>query len=138
MARNLFKKNESAAAGNNTNEETKVKSLVWVNIGATLKVKQEDGTMADEFISMPVGIALDTQTPMEIRGKNKAWHHKVQAKNMILQMLQAVGEELEPGEGEIISDLQIQVFRKNDAPDEADAGDNDLLDQLSSLGRVVG
>lgn len=138
MARNLFVKADAAPAHNGGNAETKVKSMVWVNVGATLSVKQDDGTMADEFISMPVGIPLDTQTPMEVRGKNKAWHHKVQAKNMILQMLQAVGEELEPGAGEIIGDLQIQVFRKNDAAEEADSSENPLLDQLASIGRVVG
>lgn len=129
----LFEK--AAAPVAETPANARKDSECWLNIGVTLAIPQEDGSVVDEFISMPVGIALDNQTPMKVTGKNVAWHHKVQAKNMILAFLQKVAGGLEPGQGELIEDLQIQVFRRNEAPEEAAPGENPLLAQM---GRLVG
>ena len=126
---------------NNTNTNTNTgtttdrpKAQLWLNVGVPLEVTQEDGTVITEFMSLPVGIPLDTTEPMVARGNNKDWHKKVAVKNALLKMAQETAEALEAGEGAIIDKLQIQVFRSNDpTAAETPATENELLGQLGDI-----
>lgn len=102
---------------------------VWLNVGYTSKNEE---TGEDVFISVPVGIALDTMEPQPISGKNEAWRNLVQAKNGLLEALQEAAKGLEPGDEEIISDLTIQIRRKASTA-APDAGKNPHMAGLRNL-----
>ncbi len=106
----------------------------YLNIGVTLDVEQADGTTTQEFISIPVGLALDNPKPMEYRGSNDDWLNKVQVKNALLAKIQRLATEQAPGSGEVIEDLQVQVFRRKADTAAPAASANPLMSQLAALG----
>ncbi len=106
----------------------------YLNIGVTLDVEGADGTTTQEFISIPVGLALDNIKTMEYRGSNDEWLNKVQVKNAILAKIQRLATEQAPGSGEVIEDLQVQVFRRKADTAAPAASANPLMSQLAALG----
>jgi hypothetical protein len=109
----------------------------YANIGLWMDIQQDDGTVEKEFISMPLGIALDIQQPMVSKSKNPSWNHKVEIKNWILATLQKDADKLTPGETEMVTGLSIQLLRRNLVGEQADNGVNPMMAQLEGL-KLVG
>ena len=109
----------------------------YANIGLWMDVNQDDGSVEKEFISMPLGIALDTQQPMTSKSKSASWNHKVEIKNWILNTLQKDADKLSPGETEMVTGLCIQLLRRNLVGEQADNGVNPMMAQLKGL-KLVG
>ena len=109
----------------------------YANIGLWMDVNQDDGTVEQEFISMPLGIALDTQQPMVSKSKSASWNHKIEIKNWILNTLQKDADKLSPGETEMVTGLCIQLLRRNLVGEQADNGVNPMMAQLEDL-KLVG
>jgi len=133
----VFGSKETQRSNRSSDRDERPQAQVWVNIGKTLPVEQPDGTMKPTFISLPVGIPLDTTEPMPVRGNSKAWANQVAVKNAILKFLQEVGTGLEAGEGELIEGLEIQVYRRNTAQSEPSADENPLMAALAAAGLKV-
>ena len=126
--------NENTRGNNNNgNREERPSANLWMNIGVTLMVENAEGVMEKKFISLPVGIPLDTTDPMEMRGSNKAWLEQVQVKNALLAFAQKTAASLEAGNGEFIDDFKVQVFKRNDATTAPKKSENSLLAQLSDM-----
>jgi hypothetical protein len=70
-----------------------------------------DGTTENVFISLPFGLALDTMTKAEAKGNNTEYAHMVQAKNWLLEQLQAAGNKLDAGQATTINGLELQLRR---------------------------
>ena len=109
----------------------------YANIGLWMDVNQDDGSVEKEFISMPLGIALDTQQPMVSKSKSASWNHKIEIKNWILNTLQKDADKLSPGETEMVTGLCIQLLRRNLVGEQADNGVNPMMAQLKGL-KLVG
>ena len=119
-------KQSKPASENNEREKAKV----WLNVGVNLPGAGEDG--GDLFISLPVGIPLDTMKPQEVRGNKASWIQLVQAKNGLLDMLQKAATGLEPGSNEILPQLSVQILRVGQPEQVGDEASNPLLAALSS------
>ncbi len=95
-----------------TNERTP--SQFWLNVGMTAGEGE-----TERFVSLPMGIALDSQKPIAVRGSNEDFNAFTVARNDLLDQLQTVAASLAPGEEKIVG-LQVQLRRISD-PVEAPA-----------------
>lgn len=112
-------------------ETKRENAKVWLNVGVNLPGAGEDGE--DLFISLPVGIPLDTMKPQEVRGNKASWIQLVQAKNGLLDMLQKAATGLEPGDKEILPQLSVQILRVGQPEQVGNEASNPLLAALSSV-----
>lgn len=112
-------------------------SQTYANIGLWMDIEQDDGSSIQEFISIPLGIALETQQPMVSKSKSVSWNRKVELKNWILDSLQKEADKLTPGETEMVTGLSIQLLRRNLVGDQVESGVNPMLKQLEGL-KLVG
>jgi hypothetical protein len=103
--------NPAAAPTADAPSTDRPKAQIWLNIGITLPIKQEDGTMKDTFISIPKGVPLDTMEPMTARGNNVENNQKVEIGNMYMEHLQAWAEgELGEGEAQTLT-VEVEARR---------------------------
>lgn len=93
-------------------KEDRPKAMFWLNLGYTVEV-EVNGVPESRFISLPVGIPLDTQEPEKTNSKNKEWAMMQAARNALLEELKGYAAHLEPGAEEII-ELQVQLRRVNE------------------------
>jgi hypothetical protein len=83
------------------------KANVWLNIGVTT------GDETYPFVSLPMGIPLDTMSELPVRG-NAEFRQFTAARNDLLAQLKAAANALEPGSDMIIEldgGLAIQIRR---------------------------
>lgn len=93
----------------------KPKAQLWLNIGYDSGVKDESGET--RFVSLPVGIPVDTMEALPTNSRNKEYAQFNAARNNLHEQIMAVAAGLEAGESRILN-LQIQLRRVNeDAPD---------------------
>lgn len=97
-------------------------SKLWLNFGYTKNNK---------FISLPLGLAIDTMEPQVARGQNVEFNKQVAAQNGLLKALQDAGFKLEPGETQTIV-LECQLRRVNEKMEIADE-DNEFAIDFSAL-----
>ena len=97
-------------------------SKLWLNLGYTKN---------DKFISLPLGLAIDTMEPQVARGQNVEFNKQVAAQNGLLKALQDAGFKLEPGETQTIV-LECQLRRVNEKMEIADE-DNEFAIDFSAL-----
>lgn len=103
----------SAARGRSGEQREQAK--VWLNIGYWAN---------DRFVSLPVGIPLDTMQPASEDGQNADWVQYNKARNKLLKWLMSQSEELAPGEAEPIEGLSLQVRRVGAPLRDEDLGAN--------------
>lgn len=118
-----FNSNRTAPANNS---DDRPKAEVWLNIGLTVPLPQEDGSTVDTFVALPVGIPLDTMEEMAMRGNNENWHQMVQAKNWLLAELKKAAKGIKPGADDLVKGLEIQIKRVGQAEAPA-SGENPIL-----------
>lgn len=84
---------------------------IWMNVG------YETGDAKYPFVSLPFGIPVDTQRPLELRGQDATFHAFTAARNDLLEQIQTMASKLAPGEDVIISSgeggLALQLRRRN-------------------------
>lgn len=111
-----FSKIAGAPKDSKTNRADLPKAQYWLNIGySTPVIVEVNGEQVEEnrFISLPVGIPLDTQEHKARRGSSAEYLALVDAQNNLLDMLMAEAQKLDAG-GEEIVNLQIQLRRVKD------------------------
>lgn len=92
------------------------------------------GYMAgDNYVSLPLGQAIDTMAPRELRGTNQEFLKLVTAQNKFLEGLQAMIETLQPGDEIALPKLLVKMRRvKGETVIEGEnAFEVDLSDVLS-------
>jgi hypothetical protein len=102
-ARNLFGGNKNAPAANSRSDRPKAQ--FWLNVGLLKEVKGEA-----VFLSLPVGIPLDTQDRLPETSSNKEFAQMQAARNNIMDQLLAYAQTMEAGD-DVIIDLQVQLRR---------------------------
>jgi hypothetical protein len=119
----------SAPAANSHSD--KPKAAFWLNVGYDSGVTDEEGE--SRFVSLPVGIPLDTQDKLPTNSRNKDFAAFQAARNDLLDQLMELAHSMEPGEERILN-LQLQLRRVNDVAPEASLSDNKFARKLSLVG----
>lgn len=103
----------------------KVQAEYWLNIGYLSNVKDEDGTY--RFVSLSVGIPLDTAPVLDTSSRNESYSFFQQARNQLRDEILKEAAKLAPGEDVIFdaapNGLAMQV-RRVGAPAPAATGVN--------------
>ncbi len=84
-------------------------ATIWVNVGYTLEGAGKDGE--DLFISLPVGLPIDTMQPVSESSNNADYANMQQARNALLAQLIEASNAFEAGEERLLPGLQIQMRR---------------------------
>ena len=74
------------------------RAKLWLNVGYDT---------GDRVITTPLGLAIDTMQPSQVRGQNQDYVEAMAAGNDLLEMLQKLGFSMEPGERR---ELTLKVF----------------------------
>lgn len=88
--------------------EDREPSQFWLNVG----VETEDEEYP--FLSVPMGIPLDSVQPLKVSGKNEKFKQFRAAQNDLLSQIMEIAQSLKPGEDAVIN-LKAQVRRIDDA-----------------------
>lgn len=121
-----FGKNSAPAA---PAADARPKSQLWLNIGYSSDVIDEETGVA-RFVSLPVGIPLDTQDKLPTNSRNKEYAAFQAARNDLMDQLMEVSKSLAPGEERILN-LEIQLRRVNDEAEEVPADQNVFVKKLA-------
>jgi hypothetical protein len=121
--------NKSSAPA--ANHSDKPKARYWLNIGYDSGVVDEDGQ--SRFVSLPVGIPLDTQDRLPTNSRNKDFASFQAARNDLLDQLMELAGGLEPGEDKVLK-LEVQLRRVNDEQPEASIASNKFVRKISLVG----
>jgi hypothetical protein len=85
----------------------KPRAKYWLNVGYSTTVMI--GTVEEErFISLPLGIPLDTQEKLKVNSKNDDFAAQQTARNHLFEQIMEVAGALKPGEDRLLN-LQIQL-----------------------------
>ena len=97
---------------------------VWLNIGYAT------GNPEYPIITLPFGIPIDTQKPLDLRGSNVGFVTFTKRRNELLEEIQRAAADLKPGEDCIIggedNGLLLQLRRKAANNSEAIVDENFL------------
>lgn len=111
MSIQSFDKTFGTIAGNNNAAASKKdlpKAQFWINIGYVVEVQGENG-VESKFISLPMGIPLDTQEHLPTNSSNEMFRALRAAQNDLLDQLKDVAATLQPGEEKIIGEGQLVI-----------------------------
>ena len=102
-------------------KQNRVTAKLWLNIGYIV-VEMVDGKSVEKFVSLPLGIPVDTQEHLTTNSKNADFAKFQAARNGLLDQVMSVGKTLGDGESKILAmgdnGLAIQLRRVNgDAPE---------------------
>lgn len=89
------------------------KAQFWLNVGYYV----DEGTDDERFVSLPVGIPLDTMERVSTRSSNIDFAQFQAARNDLLEQFQTLCSDLKPGDQHVIrceGGLSIQIRRVND------------------------
>lgn len=115
--------------------EDRIPSEYWLNVGYLAEwTDPETGEKEPMFISLPLGIPLDSMKTLPANAKNTKYREMQAAQNHLYEKIMEKAVTLEPGEDTIIScgSLSIQIRRRNsDAATPADTSANSLISQLA-------
>ena len=115
-----------------TAADEKPKSRLWANVGVLTKALDDKGEPI--FISLPVGLPIDTMKPIKPRGNNAKWLQLVGAKNSLLEEVQKLGAELPDG-GHIDIPLTIRLQHVSEQNGDGDQSDNNPL--MAALAEAI-
>lgn len=117
----------AAAAG--TAQDDRPKAQFWLNIGyvADHVIEGEDGP---RFISLPVGIPLDTMETLTTNSRNQVYALQQAARNDLMAQLIEHAQDLQPGQSTIVN-LEIELRRVNEDAGPVDTAHSPFARKLS-------
>jgi hypothetical protein len=86
-------------------------SEFWINVGLPTGVSDDKFS----FLSLPLGIPLDTMNPVELRGTNQEFLEFRAAQNHLLEQVLKAAKNLRPGESTELN-LMVQLRRISGDP----------------------
>jgi hypothetical protein len=110
------------------------KAKIWLNVGYVAEGAGENGE--DRFVSLPVGIPLDTQDRVQTNTRNADYNDFQAARNDLLDQLLAVATGLEPGEDAVLN-LQIQMRRVSEERQSTTVTEGNKFARPASLSLVA-
>lgn len=132
MALNMF--NQPAPSNNvrpmTQGNQQRDPATKWLNVGMTVPLLQDDGTVVDTFVTV-LGIPLDNVQMPEFRGNSQSYHQVVMAKQAMLRAILGEADSIAPGSESPVAGLEIQIRKVGEkaepAPTEATASILDLI-----------
>lgn len=125
----VFGKPAPATAAASASTDDRPKAQYWLNIGY-----QADGIIEGEdaprFISLPVGIPLDTMETLPTNSRNQVYALQQAARNDLMSQLIEHAQNLAPGASTIVN-LQIELRRVNEDAGPVDASHSPFARKLS-------
>lgn len=112
----------TSATESTSNPKEFKKATVFLNVG--YQVELPDGST--QFVSLPFGLGLDNMSEAKTDTQNAEFNALNEAKNQLLQDLLEAAQNVAPGEGVIVSDLQLELRVKAE-PATVLGGDNPYL-----------
>lgn len=113
-----FKSQFGNQAAVSTAKEDKPKAEFWLNIGYPVEVgKGKD--KETRFVSLPMGIPLDTQEHLPTNQRNVEFAAFQSARNGLLDQILEHAQKLNSGE-DCVLNLQIQLRRVNEELEDID------------------
>ena len=109
------------------------KSEFWLNVGYSVETKNEEGHDETIFISLPMGIALDSMKPVKTNSSNRRFTKIQQARNSLADQIMEFCKTLQPGETGNLN-LQIQVRRIAEEQPATAGNENEFARKLSLVG----
>lgn len=112
------------------------KSQLWLNVGYTVNLTVPDPATGQpmqvtRFVSLPFGIGVDTQAPLETKHiKDPGFRALQEARNELLKQLQEFGAGLQPGEESPIK-LELQLRRVEEPVDATPVDQNPFMRAIS-------
>lgn len=97
---------------------------LWLNVGVTMPFTQADGTVEDVFVSLPIGIALDTMTPM--KGNSSL----AKRKNALLSKLQGLCLSVDQGGSQDLNGMKMVLTRASDTAAQVSDEDQAAIDSV--------
>lgn len=127
-----------------------IPAKVWMNVGYIVQVQVADAetkeaTIEDRFVSLPIGIAIDTMQPIDVakKAKTDVMANLFTKQNDLLELIQNTANDLKPGETAILAadettGLCIQLRRvKEESVPVADAENPFATDKLNLKARMA-
>lgn len=103
---------KNVASSGNTDERPKAQ--YWLNLGYSVPVTGTDEAGAEvtenRFVSLPVGIPLDTMERIDVKSSNQGFAAFQSARNDLLDQIMSAAEQLAPGEAKTLK-LEIELRR---------------------------
>jgi len=93
-----------------TKEERKMPDF-WVNVGYTIKHPE---TGEDVFISLPVGINIDTMQERKLNASDPLVNQINSARNHLLNMLRDEATAMDAGTSVVLDFLEVQLLRRTE------------------------
>lgn len=118
--------NVPTAAG--PSKEDRPKAQFWLNVGYESEVTLE-GEDKPRFISLPMGIPLDSMELAKTNGQNANWLKQQHARNDLLQQLLEKAATLAPGETAVFT-LQVEVRHVAEELAPVDPSANEFVRKL--------
>ena len=109
-------------AAKNTTKQDKPKAQFWINLGYGVEYVDAQGEDQERFISLPMGLALDSMEKVAVNSSNQEYAAMQTARNDLHDQLMAKAQQLNPGE-ETTVNLTIQLRR---VKDDAEPISNDV------------
>lgn len=113
---------------------------VWLNVGLNLPMIKNGAPVIDEttkepvmqFVSLPLGIAVDNMEAIAKKGTNADWLAFVDTRNTLLNYVEEQGKVLSSGETKILDKLQVEIRRVNKKQVTSATASNPMIDSLRS------
>jgi len=86
--------------------EERPRAEFYVNVGYWDVINGED-----VFVSLPMGIGLDTMKDVEVRGNNEGYIELCRRKNALRKLLLDGAMGFDPGEADDVQELVVQIRR---------------------------
>lgn len=102
---------EQNGNGNGQQQQPRKPSEFWINVGLPTGVSDDKFS----FLSLPLGIPLDTMNPVELRGNNQEFLEFRAAQNHLLEQVHAEAKKLGAGMS-IELPLMVQLRRISGDP----------------------
>lgn len=107
-------KNSAPSNNNSAAKADRPQAKFWLNIGYSMEVEAvENGKVVgkeNRFISLPVGIPLDTMEPVSTKSNSEDYRNLQSARNSLHDQIMAAVANLPAGESKILN-LQVEVRR---------------------------
>lgn len=113
----------------NTAKQDKPKAQFWINLGYGVEYVDAQGEDQERFISLPMGLALDSMDKVAVNSSNQEYAAMQTARNDLHDQLMAKAQQLNPGE-ETTVNLTIQLRRVKDDAEPISNDVNPFVKQL--------
>ena len=102
--------NKSSASADG---KQRAKAQIWLNVGFTVEVQNDAGETETRFISLPMGMPLDTMEEVATNSSNTTFAAMQVAKNDLLKQMLGAAGKLESGQDVIVKGVEVQIRRVN-------------------------